>query len=168
MAGTTSIKGTRDGRVCPPGWPSTQRLRTQILHPIRIHYSPANIFLTTLVPITKIMKFFAVASFCLLIIGATTVNAATDAEKACGFTKKVGTPCVLKLDGGHTLTGTCQKKSGIKVFRHRTCVPNSGATSTGADSTSSSGAGTSPSTSSDTTSSSGDATAAGAGSTTSS
>ncbi|KAH7875480.1 hypothetical protein F5879DRAFT_994318 [Lentinula edodes] len=108
------------------------------------------------------MKFFAVASFCLLIIGATTVNAATDAEKACGFTKKVGTPCVLKLDGGHTLTGTCQKKSGIKVFRHRTCVPNSGATSTGADSTSSSGAATSPSTSSDTTSSSGDATAAGA------
>ncbi|GAW07964.1 hypothetical protein LENED_009994 [Lentinula edodes] len=114
------------------------------------------------------MKFFAVASFCLLIIGATTVNAATDAEKACGFTKKVGTPCVLKLDGGHTLTGTCQKKSGIKVFRHRTCVPNSGATSTGADSTSSAGAATSPSTSSDTTSSSGDATAAGAGSTTSS
>lgn len=74
--------------------------------PIRIHYSPANLFLTTLVPIIEVMKFFTVASFCLLIIGATTVNAATDAEKACGFTKKVGTPCVLKLDGGHTLTGS--------------------------------------------------------------
>lgn len=61
------------------------------------------------------MKFFAVASFCLLIIGATTVNAATDAEKACGFTKKVGTPCVLKLDGGHTLTGS---KSHIKMILH--------------------------------------------------
>ncbi|KAJ3796259.1 hypothetical protein GGU11DRAFT_746291 [Lentinula aff. detonsa] len=66
------------------------------------------------------------------------VNAATDAEKACGFVKKVGTPCTVKLDGGHTLTGTCQKKSGVKVFRHRTCVPN-GTTST--DGTSSAGAG---------------------------
>ncbi|KAJ4483552.1 hypothetical protein J3R30DRAFT_3449475 [Lentinula aciculospora] len=72
------------------------------------------------------MKFFAVTSFCLLVICATTVSAATDAEKACGFAEKIGSPCVIKLDKGHTVPGTCQKKTGFKVLRHRTCVPTAG------------------------------------------
>ncbi|KAJ3982307.1 hypothetical protein F5890DRAFT_383225 [Lentinula detonsa] len=112
------------------------------------------------------MKFFAssISSFLFIIIiimtlTITTVNAATDAEKACGFVKKVGTPCTVKLDRGHTLTGTCQKKSGVKVFRHRTCVPNtgSGTSTTGStdDTSSSAGAGASTDTSSSSSSTTG-------------
>ncbi|KAJ3755529.1 hypothetical protein EV360DRAFT_72781 [Lentinula raphanica] len=53
------------------------------------------------------MKFFAsISSFLLLITLAIAVNAATDAEKACGFVKKVGTPCTIKLDGSKTITGS--------------------------------------------------------------
>ncbi|KAJ3724342.1 hypothetical protein C8R42DRAFT_719046 [Lentinula raphanica] len=102
------------------------------------------------------MKFFAsISSFLLLLTLAIAVNAATDAEKACGFVKKVGTPCTIKLDGSKTITGTCQRKSGIKVFRHRTCVPNGTGAGAGAstDASASSSPASSPDTSSTSTSS---------------
>ncbi|KAF8829351.1 hypothetical protein HHX47_DHR3000720 [Lentinula edodes] len=79
------------------------------------------------------MKFLTLAGFFLLLVAGamTTVDAATDAEKACGFARKIGSPCSIKLDGQHSVPGTCQKKSGPKLFRHRTCIPNGTASSTG-------------------------------------
>ncbi|KAJ3835658.1 hypothetical protein F5878DRAFT_627323 [Lentinula raphanica] len=131
------------------GWSST----TSIHRNIQRAYSRNNPFLNIH---SSIMKFFAsISSFLLLLTLAIAVNAATDAEKACGFVKKVGTPCTIKLDGSKTITGTCQRKSGIKVFRHRTCVPNGTGAGAGAstDASASSSPASSPDTSSTSTSS---------------
>ncbi|KAJ4483137.1 hypothetical protein C8R41DRAFT_921964 [Lentinula lateritia] len=78
------------------------------------------------------MKFLTLAGFFLLLVAGTmtAVDAATEAEQACGFARKIGSPCTIKLDGQHSIPGTCQKKAGLKLFRHRTCIPNNMAGST--------------------------------------
>ncbi|KAJ3972933.1 hypothetical protein EV361DRAFT_1032716 [Lentinula raphanica] len=92
------------------GWSST----TSTHRDIQRAYSRNNPFLNIH---NTIMKFFAsISSFLLLLTLAIAVNAATDAEKACGFVKKVGTPCTIKLDGSKTITGTCQRKCWGRGF----------------------------------------------------
>ncbi|KAJ3858465.1 hypothetical protein EV359DRAFT_87707 [Lentinula novae-zelandiae] len=102
------------------------------------------------------MKFLTLAGFFLLLVAGTmtAVDAATEAEQACGFARKIGSPCTIKLDGQHSLSlemsqnidiwysasslhyystlrlVACQKKAGLKLFRHRTCIPNNTAGST--------------------------------------
>lgn len=66
------------------------------------------------------MKFLTLAGFFLLLVAGTmtAVDAATEAEQACGFARKIGSPCTIKLDGQHSIPGS---QSFCFVFLRRRC-----------------------------------------------
>ncbi|KAJ3892262.1 hypothetical protein GG344DRAFT_64746 [Lentinula edodes] len=68
------------------------------------------------------MKFLTLPGFFLLFVAGTmtAVDAATEAEQACGFRGKIGSPCKIKLDanGHHFIPGTCQEKCSSSSKRY--------------------------------------------------